>query len=87
MQDLLDRKHPPICANDDDDEDKDEGNDGYVPRKSNSKINKATEEFDGLESCKHIKYRPPKRKTTACTVLSAVDITGSKTEEIIDAPV
>ncbi len=86
MQDLLDRKHPPICANDDNDEDEDEDNDGYVPRNSNSNFNKATEEFDGLESYKCNKYRPKKWKTTACTVLSTVDKT-SKTEEIIVAPV
>ncbi len=30
---------------------------------------------------------PQKWKTTACTVLSAVDITSGKTEEIIVAPV
>ncbi len=50
-------------------------------------ILKATEEFDGLESYKRNKYHPKKWKTTACTALSAVDITSSKTEEIIVAPV
>ncbi len=44
MQDLLDRKHPLICANDDDDDDEDEDDDGYVPGNSNSNFNKATSE-------------------------------------------
>ncbi len=87
MQNLLDRKHPPICANDDDDDDEDEDDDGYVPRNSNSNFNKATEEFDELESYKRNKYHPPKWKKTTCTVLSVVDITSGKTEEIIVAPV
>ncbi len=87
MQDLLDRKHPPICANDDNDEDEDEDNDGYVPWNSNSNFNKATEEFNGLESYKRNKYHTKTWKTTACTVLSAVDITSGKTEKIIVAPV
>jgi hypothetical protein len=40
-----------------------------------------------LESYKRNKYRPPKWKKTACTVLSVVDITSGKTEEIVVAPV
>ena len=68
MQDLLDRNNPPTCANDDDDDDDD---DGYIPRNSNINFNKATEEFDLLESYKHNKYRPKEWKIrTAPTVLS-----------------
>ena len=40
-----------------------------------------------MESYKRNKYRPPKWKKTACTVLSVVDITSGKTEEIVVAPV
>jgi len=59
VQDLLDRKNPPTCANNDnDDDDDDDDDDGYVPRNSNSNFNKATEEFDQLESYKRYKYRP-----------------------------
>ena len=58
-----------------------------MPRNSNSNFNKATEEFNELESYKRNKYRPPKWKKTACTVLSVVDITSGKTEEIVVAPV
>jgi hypothetical protein len=84
VQDLLDRKHPPIC---DDDDDKDEDDDGYAPQNSNSNFNKATEEFDELESHKRNEYRPQKWKKTACTALSVEDITSGKTEEIVVAPV
>ncbi len=58
-----------------------------MPWNSNSNFNKATEEFNELKSYKHNKYRPPKWKKTACTVLSVVDITSGKTEEIVVAPV
>jgi hypothetical protein len=81
-----DRKNPPTCANDDNDDD-DNDDDGYVPRNSNSNFNKATEEFDQLESYKRYKYRPKKLKMTASTVLSVFDITSGKIEEIIVAPV
>jgi hypothetical protein len=49
VHDLLVRKNPPTCANDDND-DYDNDDDEYVPRNSNSNFNKATEEFDQLES-------------------------------------
>jgi hypothetical protein len=85
MQDLLDRNNPPTCANDDDHDDDD---DGYIPRNSNINFNKATEEFDLLESYKHNKYRPKEWKTrTAPTVLSNFDCDSGKIEEIIVAPV
>ena len=87
VQDLLDRKKPPTCVNDDDDDHSESDDDGYIPRTSNSNFNKASEEFDLLESYKRNRYRPKKWKTTASTVLSDFDMNSGKIEEIIVAPV
>ena len=47
MQDLLDRKHPPTCANAyEDDNDSEDDNDGYGNRNTNSNFNTATDEFN-----------------------------------------
>jgi hypothetical protein len=86
MQDLLDRKNPPTCANGDDNESEEE-DDGYEHRNTNSNFNVATEEFNRLESYKRNKFRPKKWKTAASTVLSAFDMKSEKIQEIIVAPV
>ena len=88
MQDLLDRKLPPTCANaDNDDDDSEDDDDGYENRTTNSNFNMATEEFNRLESYKRNKYRPKKWKTAPFTVLSAFDVNSDKIQEIIVAPV
>ncbi len=88
MQDLLDRKLPPTCANaDNNDDDSEDDDDGYENRTTNSNFNMATEEFNRLESYKRNKYRPKKWKTAPFTVLSAFDVNCDKIQEIIVAPV
>jgi hypothetical protein len=44
IQDIQDRKHPPLYIDNDEDDDKDD--DRYVPWNSNSNFNKATDELD-----------------------------------------
>jgi hypothetical protein len=48
IQDIQDRKHPPLYI--DNDEDDIDDDDKYVPRNSNSNFYKATDELDQLES-------------------------------------
>jgi hypothetical protein len=44
IQDIQDRRYPPLYIDDDEDDVKDD--DGYVPRNSNANFNKATDELD-----------------------------------------
>jgi hypothetical protein len=85
IQDIQDRKHPPLYIDNDEDDVKDD--DEYVPWNSNSNFNKVTDELDQLESYKRNRYCPKQWKMSSSTVLSHVDVASGKTEEVIVGPV
>ena len=85
MQDILDKKYPPIDDDSDDDNSEDSSDEEMeepVPTRVNSNYNKAEEELLLFESWKRKKYRPSFDRSKS-SILAGVDDDGRKHEVIV----
>lgn len=85
MQDILDRKYPPIDDDSDDEDREDSEDEEPVPARENSNYTKAEEELLLFESWKRKKYRPT-FDASKSRILAGVDDDGKK-HEILVGPV
>mmetsp|Transcript_32502 Transcript_32502/g.68343 ORF Transcript_32502/g.68343 Transcript_32502/m.68343 type:complete len:232 (+) Transcript_32502:411-1106(+) len=77
MQDILDRKYPPIDDDSDDEDSKDSEDEEPLPARENSNYTKAEEELLLFESQKRKKYRPT-FDASKSRILAGVDDDGKK---------